>query len=333
MKNFAKRSGRYIRVMLVIAMAVCSSVTHAQHGWSFDSDDYEYEGEVNAVVVLEGVAVTAGSLGAFVGSECRGYSDELRYSASAGRYYFQVKVYSDEEGDDDDDDDDKGSGEIITFQYYDGMSFYDIVETVEFIEDMKVGNPANQEIFNVVTTANGAPVVKAPIDDLELDEDFDNTTIDLSDVFSDPEGDELTYSAFSSNIDVVTVSIEGSILTIAEAGPGSSTVTVTADDGTETTNDEFIVNVNAINEAPFVDNSLDDLELDEGFGNETVALAGVFSDPDGDELTLSAVSGNTGVVTVAVTGSTLTITETGIGSSVITVTASDGEYTVDETFT
>ncbi|MCA1746978.1 MAG: T9SS type A sorting domain-containing protein [Bacteroidales bacterium] len=212
MKIFAKRSGRYIRVILVIAMAVCSSVTHAQHGWSFDSDDYEYEGEVNAVVVLEGVEVTTGSLGAFVGSECRGYSDELMYSASSGRYYFQVKVYSDEEGDDDDDDgdsddsddgddddsddddsddddsddddsddddsddsddgdddddsddgddddsddddkddDDKGSGEIMTFRYYDGVSFYDIVETVEFIENMKVGNPANQVIFNVVT--------------------------------------------------------------------------------------------------------------------------------------------------------------------------------------
>lgn len=319
MGNFARISGRYFRVILVIVMAFWSSVTHAQHGWSVDSGDYENDGEVNAGVVFEGVDVTTGSLGAFVGNECRGFSDRIRYSETADRYYFRVKVYSNEV-----------SGEIITFQYYDGESFYDIAETVEFREDMRVGNSANPAIFNAVT--NTAPVVVNPLPDLELDEYFETETVDLTGVFSDPDGDEMTYGAVSSNTNVVTVSISGITLTITEAGLGLSTITVTASDGLLSTNDQFTFTINNINDEPEVVRPIGNRSYDESFTSVTINLSSRFSDPDGDVLTFTAVSSNTNVVTVSLSGTTLTITEVGMGISTITVTASDGSLSVEEQF-
>ena len=49
----------------------------------------------------------------------------------------------------------------------------------------------------------------------------------------------------------------------------------------------------------------------------------MFHDPDGDELTITAVSSNPGVATMWVDDSTLTVVATGEGAATITVTAED----------
>lgn len=78
------------------------------------------------------------------------------------------------------------------------------------------------------------------------------------------------------------------------------------------------------NEAPVVTDSLPDITENEGFGTRTVDLTNVFTDPDGDMLSYSASSNNTGIATVSVSGTTLTITEVGTGTVDIMVTADDG---------
>jgi hypothetical protein len=284
---------------------------NAQHGWSFSVADYEYNAQITASVSFDGTEVTTGTLGIFVGDDCRGFADvEI---GPSGRWVFDFLHYSN-----------TVSGEINNFRYYDPVAdvVYDVNETIVFVPDARNGNALAP--FELTVTTNNPPVADNPIGDLSLNEYFGSTTIDLSTVFSDPDGDPLTYSAVSSNTDVVTVSLAGSILTIAEAGLGSSTVTVTANDGSETTEDIFTVTVNDINGAPVVDNPLPDLELDEYFGTTTVSLSGVFSDPDpGDVLALTVTSSNPAVVTASITGTTLTITEAGLGSSTLTVTATD----------
>ncbi len=87
-----------------------------------------------------------------------------------------------------------------------------------------------------------------PLGDLVLDEGFATQNVDASNVFSDQDGDALTYSVSSSNTSIVTVSNSGANLTITEAGGfGSSTITVTADDGSGvTTSDDFVVTVNEV---------------------------------------------------------------------------------------
>lgn len=55
----------------------------------------------------------------------------------------------------------------------------------------------------------------------------------------------------------------------------------------------------------------------------TVSVGGVFSDPDGDALTLTAISSNAGVASVALSGTNLTVTAVAAGSATVTVTARD----------
>ncbi|MEO9644310.1 MAG: cadherin domain-containing protein, partial [Ekhidna sp.] len=173
---------------------------------------------------------------------------------------------------------------------------------------------------------NETILVVNPITDQNLDEGFATLDIDLSTVFNDQDGDALIYDISSSNTDVVTVSEAAGTLTITEVGAfGSSIVTVIADDGSGiTTSDEFTVTVNNVNDAPAVANATADQTFDEGFASADIDLSTTFSDEDGDTVTPTAVSSDENVVTVSVTGNTLTIAEVGNGTSTITLTGSDG---------
>ena len=85
------------------------------------------------------------------------------------------------------------------------------------------------------------------------------------------------------------------------------------------------------NAAPTVSSAIADQYVSSS-GTGTVALASVFSD-SGDTLTYQANSGNGNVATVAVSGSTLTITGVSTGSTEITVSAVDtANNSVGDTF-
>ncbi len=180
--------------------------------------------------------------------------------------------------------------------------------------------------YDFTYSVNSAPTVVNPLPDLNLDEGFTTYQINISGVFSDPDGDALTYSVQSSNTAVVSVSLSGTTLNIYEAGVGNANITLTADDGNgESVDDVFLVSVNAAtNNAPTVVNPISDLELDEGFGSYDIDITNVFNDVDGDALTFSVQSDNTAVIVPTISGNTLTLTENGVGSASITLTASDG---------
>ena len=195
-----------------------------------------------------------------------------------------------------------------------------------------------EEAFTInVANENESIVVINPIEDQNLDEAFGTQDIDLTNVFEDQDGDALTFEVVSSNTDVVTASTSGSTLTITEIGGfGSSTIIVTADDGSGiTTSDEFSLTVNDVNEAPVVANAIDDQSTAEGFGTTGISYGDVFSDPDGDDLTITVSSSNENVVTVALSANNqILINEVGVGESAITVTADDGRGgSVSDTFT
>ena len=84
---------------------------------------------------------------------------------------------------------------------------------------------------------------------------------------------------------------------------------------------------------PVVINPLADITREEGFQRDTLDLTGVFSDPDGDVLSLSATSDDQGVAIATVLGNTLILTEQSTGTAQITVTAAnDAGETADDTF-
>ena len=87
---------------------------------------------------------------------------------------------------------------------------------------------------NLMTISNHVPVVANPISDTALVAGGADFTRDLNAppaIFSDPDGDELTYSASSSAPSIANASVSGSILTVSPLSEGTATVTVIADDG------------------------------------------------------------------------------------------------------
>ncbi|NLE38546.1 MAG: tandem-95 repeat protein [Pirellulaceae bacterium] len=104
-----------------------------------------------------------------------------------------------------------------------------------------------------VSGANQAPEVDNPIADLVLTDSSSpkTTVIDLNAVFSDPDGDALTYTAASSNTSLVTVAVNGNLLSVTYVNYGTAQnrtpadITVTAKDpSNESAADTFVVTVN-----------------------------------------------------------------------------------------
>ena len=94
---------------------------------------------------------------------------------------------------------------------------------------------ADQTITVTVTDANDAPLAVGTIDPVTLTVGEEEQTLDVSGKFSDPDGDDLTYSAQSADTNVAMVGVENTIITIAPGEAGTTTVTVTAFDSARLT--------------------------------------------------------------------------------------------------
>jgi hypothetical protein len=97
---------------------------------------------------------------------------------------------------------------------------------------------------------NQPPVISG-LNDLTLSPGFGTHEIDFANYVTDQEGEIVTYQVTNSDEAVITISLDGSVLTITEVGPGSSDITVTATDGHEDheVSDTFTVTVEAISGA------------------------------------------------------------------------------------
>lgn len=87
------------------------------------------------------------------------------------------------------------------------------------------------DTFKVTVTAlpvNNAPVVEKGFDGVQFQQ-FEYVRYILSEYFSDPDGDDLTYS-FETDTTVAGTSVSGGVLTVRSRGPGETTVAVTATD-------------------------------------------------------------------------------------------------------
>ena len=195
------------------------------------------------------------------------------------------------------------------------------------------GLSATQTVNVVVTGANHAPEIGDTIADQELTAG-DTLALDVSDNFSDPDGQALTYTAESSDTAAATVTVDGSVVTIVALEAGSAEVTVTATDpGDLSAMQTFTVTVAAANQAPEIGDTIADQELTAG-DTATLDVSGNFSDPDGDTLTYTAESSDTAAATVSVDSSGVTIVALEAGSAEVTVTATDpGDLSAMQTFT
>lgn len=171
-------------------------------------------------------------------------------------------------------------------------------------------------------TVNGPPVPTDAIPAQTLNAG-DTATVNLADHFSDPDDDELTYEAATSAPEVATVSVDGATATIVAVGAGSATLTFTASDeyGQEGSQ-EAGVTIEEANRAPRPTDEIPAQALIPD-GTVTIDLSGHFTDPDEDALAYEAETSDAAVATVAVEGSSATITGMQAGTATITFTATD----------
>ena len=160
-----------------------------------------------------------------------------------------------------------------------------------------------------------------------------SATLEVSAYFRDPDGGALTYTAASSSAGVVSVSLSGSTLTMVGVADGTATVTVTARDPDGLTAAQgFRVTVATPNRAPEAVGTIPNQMVATGSA-ETVDVSSYFRDPDGDVLTYEAASSAAAVISVSLSGTTLTMVGVADGMATVTVTARDpGALAAEQSF-
>lgn len=222
-----------------------------------------------------------------------------------------------------------GSGEqsvdLEKGEQYETDFLYEVLDGKWVIEPDNSFGVAGQHIKdNYFIPDNEAPIINQPVDDLDLAFGFETYSLILSEIYSDPEGDELTYSAASSDEGVATVNIEGDTLVIVEIAAGESQIQLGASDGiSDAAAVSFQLRIGE-NSSPTRELTLEDQSYEVGFGTDTLDITGTFTDADGDELTYTVTVVDESVVTASLSDTHLFLTEAGTGTTAITLKAADG---------
>jgi hypothetical protein len=198
--------------------------------------------------------------------------------------------------------------------------------TLEVVDGSRVvGSFRGTQAFTItVNDVNDPPAVVAPIADQVFDQG-DLVNIDASVAFSDPDGDTLTYSAASLPaglaIDSVTGIISGTLTNDDAINGPNYTVIVTADDGLGgTVDDDFLLTVNNINDAP-------------AFASTPVTAAAAGSAYNYN-ITVEDIDGDAVAITAGTLPAWLSLTDNGDGTALLTGTPAAGDIgNVDVTVT
>ncbi|MBB5207051.1 putative Ig domain-containing protein [Chiayiivirga flava] len=196
----------------------------------------------------------------------------------------------------------------------------------------------DQSFTLTVTNVNNAPTVAVAIDD-QANEEGEAISLDIAGNFDDADaGDSLTFSVTGGSLPTgLSLSANGTITGVIAytASVGSPySVTITADDGNSgTVSDTFSWTVSDENGAPQTEEELTDVVVAEGALLDKQTALG-FSDPDGDVLTYAITGLPAGVIHNPATGQIFGVPAGGSADEYeITVTASDGNLTAEQTFT
>ncbi|WP_187445790.1 Ig-like domain-containing protein [Bacillus infantis] len=183
-----------------------------------------------------------------------------------------------------------------------------------------------EESFTItIEQPNRAPVVAKEMIDQKVMAGGPPMILDLSQVFGDADGDALTMTAASSDGTIASAEVAGNDLKVTVLSAGTATITVKADDGRGGTVEEsFTITIERPNRAPVLAKEIVNQTAVAGEAPFMIDISNVFSDPDGDKLTLTAISNNSGIAAVEVNGTYLKLTPLNKGRAVISVTAADG---------
>jgi hypothetical protein len=215
-----------------------------------------------------------------------------------------------------------GQNEII-LHFVDGQrGDEDLTANGEIIDP---GAPAFTE-----NLPNTPPTVLNPITDVNVNEDSANTVIDLTNVFSDVDGDVIVKSVFvNNNPGLVTATIVDNQLTLdyQDNQSGIANLTIRGTSNGKTVDNSFTITVASVNDAPTLQQEIANQTATENQPFSFTIPANTFTDIDGDNLTYTLAIATvlpSGITFDAATGTfSGTPSDTASGTYNLTVIASD----------
>ncbi len=239
-----------------------------------------------------------------------------------------------------------GGNPLPAWLNFDGSAFtgtppVDFNGTLQITVTAGDGEYAAEGGFSLtITPVNDAPVLIAPLSAQRFDEDTPVSFSLETENFADVDGDTLAFTAELESGGTLPnwLAFDGTNFTGTPPQDfnGDLRVSVTATDGEFSVSDTFNLTITPVNDAPLTVGELEDITI---FGSEAfdwVVPADIFADTDGDTLTLSATTADSGTLPswVSFDGDRFT----GIapddfdGIESFTVTASDGEFSSSASF-
>jgi len=213
-------------------------------------------------------------------------------------------------------------------------------ETEVVIEAISNGTSLTDTFNIVINPIDDAPFVSNQISDITINEDEDISSIDISNVFDDIDNDNSAITKVVKNISnnnllSANISENNLAINVIENQFGESEIVVEATSHGLTVTDTLTINVNPVNDAPTVAETIEDMNVDMNAENLEIDLSNVFDDIDGDDLEIT-VSNNTNenVVQTTINSNTLTLSfvQDQHGSAEITMMASDESVSVSTSF-
>jgi hypothetical protein len=202
------------------------------------------------------------------------------------------------------------------------------------------GNLSAKGSFKVQSIkVNNAPVFTGNFQNLTFTRGWQGATqpVALNQVFSDPDGDSLTYSLeFNANHVLAVVQNNSIVLQEVPTFLGVTGINVTArDPGNFAITRSFTITISPPNRTPVVTDTLDEVVILTSAASATVVtLSQLFADPDGNALTYSIDYQGSLFTPEIIQNASVQLTPntqaTG-GKDSFLITATDGEFTVSST--
>ena len=178
-------------------------------------------------------------------------------------------------------------------------------------------------IAAITTRTNLPPVVLRPLPDVTMRDVSNGKTFYVGDVFTDEDGDPITYEISVASAMIASAKIVGDSATITPRSAGTTTVTLTANDHnagrTSTTLSLTILQ----NQNPVFSGLFPDTTLIPSSAPIVVNLAKYASDPEDDPITFSVQTNIYGIVHASINDDILTITPRRHGDVKLQVSATD----------
>ena len=230
--------------------------------------------------------------------------------------------------------DTEGSITLINTLDYETATSYELIVAVDD------GTNVSTEVITVsVTDINETPTLNVAVAQNSVQENAAIGTTIATSTVNDPEAGTVTYSLSGTGSENFSVSSDGTVTLVSALDYQNATayeITLTASDGDNSVSETFTINVGDINEVPTLTTTLAAASFAENVAIGTTIATSSASDPESSTISFSLSGSGSDNFSVDANGSVTLANnldyETA-SSYTITLTASDGTNSVQETIT